>query len=226
MNTKITCLFLLLAVIVGSCKDDDNPTSPSGLIYSYFPTNTGHEVIYDVSLITKNAFDGSEDTSIYQIKEVIEATFLDDEGRPSQRLERFRRDNPNDAWVISDVWTSTRTNTKAEKKEENVTYVKMVFPINYTVEWNGNSLNTEEPLEYSFDNIHQPDFIGGINFDSTLTVNQQNDKFHNDIFYKIEKFAPGVGLIYKEDNTIEFQKPQVGIKSQSLYKETIVSWSN
>jgi len=226
MKTKISCMMLLLAVILGSCNDDDNTTSPSGLIYSYFPTNTGHEVIYDVSLITKNPFNGAEDTSIYQIKEVIESTFLDDEGRPTQRLERYRRDNPNDAWVISDVWTSTLTTTRVEKKEENITYVKMVFPINYTVTWNGNSLNTEEPLEYSFDNIHQPDFLGGINFDSTLTVMQQNDEFYNESFYKIEKFAPGVGLIYKEDNEIVFQKPLSGIKSQTLYKETIVSWSN
>ena len=230
MLKKIT-LFLLIVMgfIFHGCDNSTNNPSPTGLIYSYFPTNVGHEIIYDVSLITKDGFSGDSDTSFYQIKEVVESVFLDNQNRPTQRLERYKRDTPNDPWVIYDVWTSNLTTTRVEKKEENVSYIKLVFPITSSVSWNGNLLNTLDPQDYEYDNLHQADVVGGLNFDSTLTVIQIDDDNFIETRYEIEKFATGVGMIYKEHNYIEkdnSQPPLVGILSQRLYKETIVSWSN
>ena len=63
-----------LALILSGCKkDDNNSNNSSGLIYSYYPTNVGHELIYDVTLITKDEFSGAEDTSVYQLREIIES---------------------------------------------------------------------------------------------------------------------------------------------------------
>ena len=219
-------LLLLLLTVIVSCSEEETYNTPSGLIYSYYPTNVGHEVLYDVSLITKDEFSGDEDTAIYQIKEVIESVFQDNQGRPTQRLERYKRDTPNDPWIITDVWTANMTTNRVEKSEDNIPYVKLVFPITSSVTWNGNVLNTLDPQDYEYDNLHDPDFIGGINFDSTLTVLKLE---FNDVFktvYQVEKYAPGVGLIYREDIEINFKFPVSGIKSQRLYKETIISWSN
>lgn len=232
MFKKIIPAFLLaLLFIINGCKDDDDSkvSVPSGLIYSYFPTNVGHEIIYDVSLITKDGFFGTSDTAIYQIKEVVESVFLDNQNRPTLRLERYKRDTPNDPWVINDVWTSNLTATRAEKKEENVSYVKLVFPITTSTSWNGNLLNTLDPQNYEYDNLHQPDIIGGINFDSTLTVIQMDEDNYIEYRYETEIYVPGVGMVFKEHNYVEkdnSQPPFVGIISQRLYKETIVSWSN
>lgn len=232
MFKKIIPAFLLaILFIINGCKDDDDSkvSVPSGLIYSYFPTNVGHEIIYDVSLITKDGFFGTSDTAIYQIKEVVESVFLDNQNRPTLRLERYKRDTPNDPWVINDVWTSNLTATRAEKKEENVSYVKLVFPITTSTSWNGNLLNTLDPQNYEYDNLHQPDIIGGINFDSTLTVIQMDEDNYIEYRYEAEIYVPGVGMVFKEHNYVEkdnSQPPFVGIISQRLYKETIVSWSN
>jgi len=231
---KILLCFCILAMITSlSCNDDETSNTPSGLIYSYFPVNVGHEVIYDVVHITKDDFNSDDDTAIYQVKEIIESQFEDNEGRTTQRIERYTRSTPNDPWVISDVWTSNLTPTRAEKKEENISYVKLVFPINTNAEWNGNTLNTLEPQTYSYMNIHESDMVGGITFDSTISVLQNEIDYFTNYGYEIEKFAPGVGLIYKQkdsivwdnDNNIPPQNPPP-IKSQDLYKETIVSWSN
>lgn len=217
-------LLCVAGFVVSSCNDDDNNTTPTGLLYSYFPTNVGHEIIYDVSLITKDQFSGQHDTDIYQMKEVVESVFIDNQNRPTQRLERYRRNTPNDSWVITDVWTSNLTATWVEKKEENIPYVKLVFPITSNGSWNGNVLNTLDDKEYEYENLHEYDMIGGIEFDSTITVLQSD---FDDIFnkeFQIEKYAPGVGLIYKED--IYILKDPGGIKEQRLYIETISSWSN
>lgn len=232
MFKKIIPAFLLAFVFILNgcdCDDEDSSSAPTGLIYSYFPTNVGHEIIYDVSLITKDGFFGTSDTAIYQIKEVVESVFLDNQNRPTQRLERYKRDTPNDSWIIYDVWTSNLTATRVEKKEENVTFVKLVFPITANTNWNGNLLNTLDPQNYEYDNLHQADVVGGINFDSTLTVIQMDEDNFIEIKYEVEKYAPGVGMIYKEHNYVEkdnTQPPLVGIISQRLYKETIISWTN
>ncbi|MBL0341830.1 MAG: hypothetical protein IPP71_13375 [Bacteroidetes bacterium] len=118
---KLSFLVLVVMVALAGCKDDENQQpAPSGLIYSYFPVNVGHEIIYDVSLITKDGFSGVSDTLAYQIKEVVDSIFLDNQGRPTQRLERLKRETPLDPWVINDVWTSNLTTTRVEKKKKIV----------------------------------------------------------------------------------------------------------
>ena len=225
MRKLILLPLIAIITMIAGCSDEDTNNEPSGLLYSYFPVNVGHEVIYDAVLITYDDFSLEHDTDIYQIKEVIESVFEDQQGRPTQRLERYRRNTPNDSWVIHDVWTSNLTSVRAEKMEENIPYVKMVFPVSPSVSWNGNSLNTFELQEYEYDQINQADVVGGIAFDSTLTVIQMDETNAIYIKYEIEKYATGVGCIYKVNNRIDLE-PFGGMKSQSLYSETIVSWSN
>ncbi len=222
---------ILAACIVGlltACSDEDN-SSPTGLLYQYIPTNVGHELIYDVSLITKDEATQVSDTSYYQVKELIESVIIDNQGRPTQRLERFRRDSVTGPWIIQDVWTSNLTTTQYEKKEENYTYVKLIFPITAGGTWNGNALNALDAQDFQYASVNNPASIGGNNFDSTLTVLQQNLQTFIDTVYAVERFATGVGMVYKEEKIIlvDYTIPsQVGIKAQRLYKEVISSWNN
>ncbi len=231
MRKTLWLLTVLVILGVVSCNDEASDDSgPSGLIYSYFPVNVGHELIYDVVHITKSSFDGSHDTAIYQLKEVIESQYIDGEGRTTQRLERYSRNTSGDPWVIKDVWTSNLTPARVEKKEENNTYIKLVFPINGNVEWNGNILNNMDAQMYEYYDLHEPLDVGGISFDSTLSVLEAEDNFYDENKYESETYAPGVGLIYREKNFIKWYKAGQAqfdtIISQDLYKETIVSWSN
>jgi hypothetical protein len=228
---KYLCYILLTATVlisVASCSDEES-TSPSGLLYSYIPVNVGHELIYDVSLITKDEFSQQSDTFYYQVKEVIESVFLDNQGRPTQRLERYRRDSVQDPWVIADVWTSNLSSTKYEKNEDNVPYVKLVFPVSYGGTWNGNVLNTYEPAEYEYISLNDPATIGATYFDSTLTVLQADLQTFIDTVYSEERYAAGVGMVYRfnKEILVDYSNPgQPGIKAQRLYKEIINSWNN
>src|SRR5688500_17093829 len=105
---------IALVVLISSSQERSS-TIPAGLTYTYFPGNIGHEVIYDATLITRDEFTGDDDTLIFQIKEVVESVFMDNQNRPTLRLERYKRDTPNDPWVISDVWTANRTPTLLER---------------------------------------------------------------------------------------------------------------
>jgi hypothetical protein len=233
MKNIYPLLLLVPALIFVGCSEDDDgsPTVPSGLIYSYYPINVGHELIYDVELITKDDFSGVEDTMIFQLKEVVESTFHDIQGRPTQRIERYTRPTSNDPWSPQpvDVWTSNRTESWVEKKEENIPFVKLVFPINPSITWNGNVLNTIDDQTYRYQDLHQPISLGSMHFDSTLKVLQIDEGSFIDTTYAEEKYANGVGLIYKQEIYVEndWSNPvQVGIKSQRRYKQTLVSFTN
>jgi hypothetical protein len=216
-------------VIVSSCGEEDAPAPVPiiGYNYEYAPSNIGHEVIYDVSLITKDEFSGAQDTSIYQLKEVIESVFNDIAGRPTQRIERFTRLDASQPWVIADVWTANLMDDRYEKKEENTAFVKLRFPISNGLVWNGHLYNTLSPQDFSYSNTNSPDIVNGINFDSTLTVLQSDYEDLLEKVFAVEQYATGVGLIYKESVYIkkDFNNPGA-IKAQTKYRQTVVSFSN
>jgi hypothetical protein len=224
---KSILLFALFLVVFSSCKKDKNP-APVFTGYSYAPNNIGHEIIYDVDSTIKSDFDGMLHVSQFQIKELIADTFTDNQGRLTLRLERYKRLSPSDPWIIYRVWTANKTNIHFEKKEDNITYVKLVFPPTSSVTWNGNSLNSLGPVDYTYSSLNVPDTYSTYSFDSALTV-LQND--YEDILeknYKVEKYATHVGMYYKEQDSIRYSccTGNDTIEFRRHYTEKIVSYSN
>ncbi|MFH1321174.1 MAG: hypothetical protein ABII90_11040 [Bacteroidota bacterium] len=205
-------IFILFLCTLYSCKKDVAP--PIDMGYGYFPTEIGKWIIYDVD---STVYDGFYDTVItyqYQIKEVVESTFIDNQGRETQRIERYKRLNSSLQWIIKDVWFSNRTTSTAEKVEENVRFIKLTFPVNLGNSWDGNSFNTMDEWNYEYTEVDAPCTINTLLFDSTATVLQIYEENLIEKQYYLEKYAKNVGLIYKElidvaDNSseIDFEKP-------------------
>jgi hypothetical protein len=232
MKSAWNPIFILIAAsmaLATGCKEDvpQPSVNQTGFDYQYAPTNSGHEVTYDVRIIVKDEFTGIQDTTSYQLREVIASTFTDIAGRPTQRIERFTRSDSTQAWVISDVWTSNLLKDRFEKNEENNTYVKLRFPIVQDFEWNGNLFNGQLEKTYTYTSIHQPYSINGFSLDSTITVLQDDYEDLLEKRYELERYATGIGLIYKESTLIEkeFNTPGA-IRSQTRYTQKLVSFNN
>lgn len=225
----ILYLSISISALMSSCKDETEtqPMPTQGLYYSYVPNDVGHAAVYDISIITKDEFTGNQDTSIFQLKELIESEFTDLSGRKTQRLELYTRADSTQPWVISDVWTANLLPDRYEKKEENVTFVKLRFPMAEGNVWNGNLYNSNTPQDYSITNLNTSSTLNGINFDSTLTVLQSDYEDMLEKSFAIEKYAVGAGLIYKESIFIkkDFNNPG-SIKAQTKYRQTLVSYTN
>lgn len=226
MRINVT-LLIASVTLIGSCKKD-KISAPPFTGYAYVPDNIGHEVIYDVDSTIKDAFDGQWHYNHFQIRELIADTFTDNQGRPTLRLERYKRLTPGDDWVIYKVWTANKTNVRFEKKEDNLSFIKLVFPPLSTVEWNGNILNNLEALDYQYSSINVPDSYNGLSFDSTLTVLQCDNKNSIDTVYYEEKYATEVGMYYKIQDSIASawngSQNSDTIKFRRLYTEKIVSF--
>ena len=189
-------LFILLAAFfLNACKKSDDSVPEYG--YDYFPIEVGKFVIYTVTEINIDQAVSVNDTSTYFLKEKIESQFIDNQGRPSLRIERYWRVSDTLPWTIKDIWYSTRTSSIAEKTEENVRYIKLAFPVKEEQSWNGNNYNLLNEWEYSYTIIDQAASIGTLSFNKIIKVEQRNNVNFVEYEKAWEVYAEGVGLVNK-----------------------------
>ena len=196
-----------------ACKKDTEVTQVD-IGYNYFPDEVGSFVIYDVDSLYYNDFTSKIDTFKFQIKEKITENFSDLSSRTTQRVERFYRKNASEIWDIKDVWFANKTSNTAEKVEENIRLVKLVFPLKENLKWNGNRYNNLGEQNYSLKNFNTQYSVGTLKFDSTLTVLQLADSNLIEKKYAYEVYAKNIGLIVKRsihladnDSIINFTLP-------------------
>jgi hypothetical protein len=198
---------------ISSCERDPGPVPDLG--FNYFPDEVGRYVVYTVDSFFYNGitYPAIIVNTKFQIKEKIESIYTDNEGDPAMRLERYIKlydplvPYSDMNWTLKDVWSQKKTLRNVEKVEENVRFVKLVFPVQEGQEWNGNAKNTlgEENYFYQFFDVQRT--IGNIRFDSVLQVTQHNESSIVHQIYSEEKYARNVGMIYKRMINVNSQPP-------------------
>lgn len=167
------------------------------MYYDYFPQTQGRYVVYSVHEVVVDAQVNQKDTFDYFIKTVIGDTIIDNEGRIARKFERYKSPNATGPWNIQDVWTSIIDGGRAELVEENNRTIKMVFAPSEDDEWNMNAYNTLDALDCYYSALHQSYSLGGNEFSSTVTVEQEDFSSFIDSRRKYEVYARGVGMVYK-----------------------------
>lgn len=217
----IVLTLIFTSTFIYSCKKDKGVAPDMG--YNYYPTTIGWFIEYEVDSISYNDFTNSIDTTHYFLKEVIESEFDNAAEMPSFRIERYKRNSPNEDWIISDVWFGIKSNTSIIRVEENIRYVKMIFPVKNGSRWNGNNYNSLEQQNYEYTNKDELYKIGELSFDSTVIIKQlENINLIEKQEFR-EVYARNVGLIYKE--MIDLKTEVNGtIKSGYRYYQKIKSY--
>lgn len=205
-NPRLLLIGLAALASLTACQEDEPAVVDLG--HDYFPQNIGHWIEYQVdsmrvSLVTPPS---SFDTVVYSypLREVLVENFTDGEGRACQRLVRYLRDE-NDTWVAKDVWWQTRDAVRAERSEENLRRVKLVFPPREGTEWNTNATNTEAAFGLTYEEVEVPFSVNNLNFESTVSV---VGTFENNLInsrYYEERYARGVGMIVHVMDSIDTQ---------------------
>ncbi len=194
-------IIMLIHYLFWGCSKDS--LHQAEMFYGYFPTTPGHFVIYEVDSVVYDDFTGQILTYKYQVKEHIESSFIDGEGTQSLRLERFIRLTPAAPWEIKDIWQARRLPMRAEKTEENITFIKLVFPPHQGRGWNGNAYNTLAAQNYRITEAHKPFQIApSLSFDSTLTVLQREFITLISEDYQLERYAKNIGMIFRRYRSV------------------------
>ena len=202
ISKKVFLLFAI-AAIFASCKKDKTITID--LKENYFPLEVGKSVVYEVdSILFSPLYQDGKDSVSWLLKETVAEVFKDDEGRDVYRIERFIRKTETDNWQPTKVFFAVKEKNKAERQENNLRFIRMVFPPKVGMSWNGNALiNTDtaeyyQDWEYEFTAVDEPATINGNSFSETVTILEVDDENLLEKRYSEAQYAMNVGLIYKE----------------------------
>lgn len=187
--------FLVSALVFSACETTE--AEPAYLGHDYFGYSEGAWLVYDVDSTVYDDFLGEVFHYQYQVKELNAGVFVNSQDEERMRLERFWREDDEDAWKPKNVWTSALLPSRAIKTEENIAYVKLTFPVRQNASWNGNAYNIRTDQSYVITHAHQPMEVGTLQFDSTVRVLQREfiTLIGEELQYEI--YATGVGMIYK-----------------------------
>ncbi|QHT71417.1 hypothetical protein GXP67_34550 [Rhodocytophaga rosea] len=218
--------FIFLVACFASCESRKVEPDPSRLGYDYFPLETGSYAIYDVHE-TYYALTANPITRIYQVKDEVTESFTDLAGETAFKVLRYSRKDPVASWQLDSVWTAKRTPSQAIRIENNVSFVKMVFPLEEQQSWNGNAQNILGEEKYFMQSIDKPYKLSTHEFNNTITVFHKADTLS--IVGKdkrLEVYAKDVGMIYKEKVVVYYcqsssdclGKKKIDFGSESYYR--------
>lgn len=217
--------FILGSIIVAGCDENDDQTAPDKG-FDYFPVSTGLYAIYDVEEIHYSTA-SAPDTLVYQMMTVITDSFANGAGGITYVMHRSKRTTATDDWEPIDTWSVRMDLREVVVNESNVSYLKLVFPLEEGAMWDGNKFNTLASDEYEVKIYDAPLSVNGLEFDRTMTVEQEaydDEVTRTDI--RTEVYARNVGLIRKESTVLTYCTEQVClnqgfIDSGIIYKQEI-----
>ena len=218
---------IITAVIFSACKKstEDFQTSP---VSDYYPLAVGKYISYSLDSTVFINF-GTKDTVInYQVKHQVDALITDNLGRPAYRIIRYIRKTAANPWVPDNTFMAVPTEFSVEFIENNMRFIKMKAPVRNGFSWKGNSyidtysLNSDvkylDDWDYTYDSLNTTISLAALTVDSTLKVDQRDEVIGNpnapnsysEINQGAERYAKGLGLVYRNFLHVEYQPPTPG----------------
>lgn len=216
-------LFSIICLIP-SCKDEVEDYQAL-YEYEYYPLDSGRYIIYDVDSIKYRYIETSSnggytqysDTIRYQLKEYYAGTFYDSfQGNLKYRIEYYRRTNQDEPWQNDRVWYVLKTSTSLQRQEDDMRFLKLVFPPREGYTWDGTSLIPKTGVydylvdwKFKYLDVGKPLTVNGKDFEKTLTVTHINTEEGQgnlvEYQYSKEVYAKGIGIIYKDWDKLKKQ---------------------
>ena len=228
MKRNPLLLLTFSAVILFSACKESNEDFKTAELSEYYPLEVGKYITYNLDSTIFVDFGASSEVHSYQVKYETDAQMTDNLGRPAYRIIRYIRNNDTQPWASDATFMATNTGTSLEFLENNFRYIKLHQPVRDNYSWKGNayietySINTEfrylDDWDYIYENVDQPDQVGGFTLDSCLTVNQRDELIgdindpntYSEVNLGREKYARGIGMVYRKFFHSEYQPPTTG----------------
>lgn len=215
-------LVLALSLLLGtSCNKREIEEIDLEYGYEYFPLEIGKYWEYAVdSIIYDPSIGGTAiDTLSSFIREEIRDTLRDNLGDLLFRVEKHHRKSDTSSWQIQGVFTLSNNDRQAFQTEDNLRFIKMVFPATENVRWNGTAF-IDEGMVIPVAGENMEIFKGwesvilqkgesfeldGLDFPDVLEISIADNE--NLIEYRsgTEVYAANVGLIYRELRVLDTQ---------------------
>lgn len=221
MRILAIVLLVFTALLLWNCERSEViETSDKG--YDFFPLSLGREWIYEVDSITYDPTNRGVvvDTNQILLRESVVNSYLDGEGQRVFVVERAERMDESLPWRIKDVWTTYQTPLEAVRIEENLAFVKLLFPLQARQNWNAN-LNIPSNFKISVEGETIDIFknwaselitldtiasVGNKMYEQVAVVELANSENLIEYRWGQEWYGKRIGLIYRELRVLDTQK--------------------
>lgn len=232
MPVKLQALLITIIVLCfPSCKKSTETIAASPAV-TYFPLEIGKYITYKLDSTIFINF-GERDTVIsYEVMDKVDAKFIDNSGRPAYRILRSIRTDASQQWQANNTFMAVYGEKGVEYIENNLRFLKLVDPVTNGFTWKGNSyietgsftsdVNYLDGWNYTYDSVNVPLTLNQQLIDSTIKVVQADEFFGDDpssgsaVYgeknYSVEKYAKGIGLVFKDFLHWEYTGPSGGNK--------------
>jgi hypothetical protein len=223
---------LVVGMLVAGCNKKDDSFSSIAL-EDYMKLETGKYIIYRYDSLEFTNY-GQKDTIVsYQARDLVEGTATDNLGRNGWRIVRSIRainSTSDNEWKPFMTYFVIASRAQIEVSESSFRYIKLTSPVTDGRSWRGNGYLPDNPYQDLYDFSNDEDMqkwdytyqdvgasltLNNKTYDSTITVLQIADSTNLPIqvsvpaskSYWVEKYAKGIGLVYKEVELWEYQPP-------------------
>lgn len=189
--------------------------------YEYFPLRIGQNWEYEVDSITlRPVVNGTFYDSVHlYAREQLTDTFRDGAGQLWFLGERHERLHDSLPWRYRLTFALSHDAQRAWRREDNLDFIKLTFPVKDKNEWDGNAAFDAYQLipiggelmplfkewNYQYTSVNMPGEVNGVPFDSLLTVELVNYENLIEYRYATEQYARGIGLVYREMVALDTQ---------------------
>ncbi len=219
MKTTYT-LFLGLIFLMISCGDnviEDPDESIYG--FEYFPLEIGYTWEYKVDSVLIFQGGSSNIPSTSFIQEKVTELLSEDGDEKIYKLERRFRKDMNSDWYLQDVWQVSKNNTRATKTEENLRFIKLVFPAVEGEKWDGNvffdankeftvaanDITIYQDWNYKIEDVDLSKTYNGNTYPKVLHVSHIDEESMISKRFSEEFYAEGVGLVERNMQIFDTQ---------------------
>lgn len=235
MRTKLSSFAVVLSILLlFSCKSETE-TLLSDPLDKYCPLSVGKYITYRLDSTVFLPFGTGSVIKSYEVKFLNESEITDNLGRKAFRISRYIRKDSTQAWQADASIMAVNNSQRVEFIENNLRFIKLAFPVRQGFSWKGNAyidtysfnsnLDYMDGWDYSYDSVGQPLEIGKLSFAETITVRQRDEilgdptdpRSYAEINQGMEKYAAGIGLIYRKFYHSEYQPNNNGYFTDDSY---------
>lgn len=212
-------VFALLISLAACSNNDDLDPIDEVLSSEFFPLELGHTTTYQIEETIFNKRSQTKETLVYQLKEEITDSFIDDAGNTVFTIDRSMRPGATNGWTYQNSWQALISANQAIRIEENRRYIKLRLPVIKDDEWDGNALfDDSDPITISGDPIdyyknwsskllstNSTETVGGQSYTDVYSVSLADYENKLELRSGKEYYAQGIGLIYREINVLDTQ---------------------
>lgn len=243
---KLHTFYIFMLLLAFSCGDNViEVPDESNFGYRYFPVEVGYTWEYQVDSVL--IFQGGDANVISTsfVQEKVTEMISDDGEEKVFRIERSYKPELEAEYKLQDIWQMSVDTEKATKTEENLKFIKLVFPALPNEKWDGNAffdsdrnflvaaneIAIYQDWKYKIEDIKLERDVNDISYDDVLNVSHIDEESLVNKRFSEEYYAADVGLIERNMMIFDTQKADTSLEwveraeEGFQLKQTLLSFS-